>query len=108
MRIRKEGTTSVPGDRLYGVRWRNFDVSNAELSRRAREIVSKARPGTYPTRVFLLGELYETDFRKDSPGGMQSSKQYFDVSPLKFTDAQGLAAALRGKTWSELRAQSAV
>lgn len=61
-----------------------------------------------PICVFLLGQLYETEFRKDSPGGMQASKQYFDVGPFNVADVKALAEALRGKTWSEVRGQSAV
>ena len=36
-----------------------------------------------------------TDFRKDSPGGMQSSKRYFDVTALEIQDAESLAEELR-------------
>jgi hypothetical protein len=31
--------------------------------------------------------------------GMYSSKQYFDISKLKVTDAADLAAKLKDKTW---------
>ena len=90
------------------VKWRNGQGNNAEFVSRARAKLEERRPGEYPTRVFLLGPLHETDFHKDSPGGMQSSKQYFDIEPLKAPDAATLAAALHGKTWSDLRAQGVV
>jgi hypothetical protein len=37
---------------------------------------------------------------------MYNSKQYFDVGPLNVDDAEQLAYALSGKTWSEIRALS--
>jgi hypothetical protein len=89
-------------------KWIN-DAGDAEtVVRRARDIHSRRRPGEYPVRVFLLGSLVETDFRKDTSGGMQSSKQYFDVAGLTVKSPEELAAALRGKAWSQLRERGAV
>jgi hypothetical protein len=39
---------------------------------------------------------------------MYNSKQYFDVGPLKVNGAEHLARVLSGKTWSEVRALSAI
>jgi hypothetical protein len=104
-----EAVVDVEDESKAFVRWRNPSApAAAELSTRAREKVSQERPGQYPTRVFLLGELYETDFRKDSPGGMMASKQYFDISSLRVADAQALAVALRGRSWSDLRREAAL
>jgi hypothetical protein len=102
-----EAVGDLEDENKGSLRWKNVNESQTNLLARAREKLAEARPGEYPTRVFLLGQLYETDFRKDSPGGMMASKQYFDISPLKASDASALAAALRGKTWSDLRAQAA-
>jgi hypothetical protein len=51
-------------------------------------------------RVFLLGPVFATTFRKDSPGGMLGSKQYFDVSRLQPKDVEDLATELRGQVLS--------
>lgn len=60
------------------------------------------RLGEYPTRIFLLGQLYDTNFVKDTPGGMLGSKQYFDVSKFKAEDAKELSGCLKDLAWSEL------
>ena len=83
------------------VKWANVDLPGADLLQRARERVRELRPAEGPTRVFLLGQLHETDFRKDSFGGMQSSKRYFNVAPLGASDAADLAQKLIGRRWSE-------
>jgi hypothetical protein len=90
------------------VKWQNVPGSEEELKRLAEAKIEKFRPNDLPTRVFLLGPLYVTDCQKDSPGGMQTSKQYFDIGPLKVDGAEHLARALSGMTWSALRARSAV
>jgi hypothetical protein len=90
------------------LKWQNIAGSAAEFIARARVKHAQRRPDAYPTRVFLLGDLFTTDFRKDTPGGMQASKQYFDVDGLGVSSAAELAAALRGKSWSEVRAQTPV
>ena len=87
--------------RLY---WKHVDRLDQELIAVARERHELWRSGAYPTRVFVLGKMYPTEFRKDSPGGMMGSKQYFDIGMLNVEDAQALATALRGKTWSNYNA----
>jgi hypothetical protein len=85
------------------VKWRNVDRDDKTLRELARSKVKQFRTKNPndPRRVFLLAEQAETDFRKDSPGGMQSSKRYFDVSRLNATDASDLAKKLSGQVWSE-------
>jgi hypothetical protein len=82
------------------VLWRNDARSNEELRELALAKVQALRPGAYPTRVFLLGPLYKTSCRKDSPGGMYNSKRYFDVSWLGATGADDLAQKLKDVPWS--------
>jgi len=89
------------------VKWQNVFGSEDELKTLAETKIQKFRPDDFPTRVFLLGPLYDTDCPKDSPGGMQASKQYFDVGRLQVDGAEQLARALRGKTWSEILADPA-
>jgi hypothetical protein len=86
------------------LKWQNVPGSKNELETRAEAKLQNLRPDAYPTRVFLLGPLYETNCQKDSPGGMQTSKQYFDVGSLEADSAEQFAHVLSGKTWSQIRA----
>ncbi len=83
--------------------WANTDDKTSLLLSEAKNRVQQLRPGEFPTRVFLLDELFETTFSKDSPGGMLGSKQYFDISRFGAENAEQLSDYLRGKSWSELR-----
>jgi len=83
--------------------WTNTDEKTSLLLAEARNKVEQLRPGEFPMRVFLLDELFETTFSKDSRGGMLGSKRYFDISRFKAEDAEQLAYHLRGKSWSDLR-----
>ncbi len=84
------------------LRWKNVKIANAELVSRAIDKRQRLRPGKNdPLRVFLLGALHETDFRKPTKGGMQASKRYFDVERLAPTNAADLAEKLRGKSWAD-------
>jgi hypothetical protein len=98
-----EAVVDLEDETKHTVNWRNDSAEARELVSRARAVLHERRPGEYPTRVFLLGDLFDTDFRKDTPGGMLSSKQYFNVSSLNVDDAKTLAERLRGRTWTELR-----
>lgn len=90
------------------VKWQNVPRPTAELATLAEEKLQQLRPADFPTRVFLLGPLYPTDCEKDTPGGMQASKQYFDIGALSADGPEELARALSGRTWSEIRAQTGV
>lgn len=81
--------------------WNNGHKTDGELIKSAKQKVKELRPDSGPTRVFLLGRIHSTDFQKDSSGGMQSSKRYFDVAHLGAKSAAELADLLRGKQWSE-------
>jgi hypothetical protein len=80
------------------VKWQNVRASKDELRKQAEAKVQNLPPGDFPTRVFLLGSLYSTDCQKDSRGGMQNSKQYWDIGHLGVDGAESLAQALSGKT----------
>ena len=82
--------------------WKNIDGQTSDLLSEAKSKVASLRPNEYPTRIFLLDTLYDTEFVKDSPGGMLGSKQYFDISRLNAKDAASLAKILEGRNWSEL------
>jgi hypothetical protein len=81
--------------------WENIIEKPAVLLNEAKDKAATLRPGEYPTRVFLLDNLYDTDFKKDSLGGMLGSKQYFDISRSKAGSAEDLAKYLTGRQWSE-------
>jgi len=101
-----EAVVDVESDDKATIKWRNAPGTTNQFVARAQE-KARVRPEERPLRVFILGPLHETDFRKDSPGGMQSSKQYFPIASLNAKSAAELADALRGKAWSEiLRAMS--
>lgn len=85
------------------VLWRNdLSLTDADAIDLARKMVIKLRE-TFPWRVFLLGDRHPTQFIKDSPGPLQSSKTYFDLSVLKVDGAAAVAAALSEKRWSGFR-----
>jgi hypothetical protein len=103
-----EAVVDVENKGSATVKWQNVPYQKAELEALAVEKVERLRPNEFPVRIFLLGRLYSTDCRKDTPRGMQGSKQYFDVSPMKVDGAEELARALSGKTWSEIRSLVAI
>jgi len=57
----------------------------------------------YPVRVFVLGDLHDTDFKKPTPGGMFGAKKYFDIRSLQVEDAKDLADKLNGKSWGNFQ-----
>jgi hypothetical protein len=85
------------------IQWKHVEVADEDLVTRARTTRAAIRSGTESHRVFLLGDLHETDFRKPTKGGLRTSKVYFDVSDLEPVDAADLAVKLKGKTWDALR-----
>lgn len=95
-----EAVVDLWDSETYEIRWKHVQKPDEDIVFKAREAYSKYRVGSYPWRVFLLGELFETDFRKDSKGGMIGSKQYFAVSA---ETVQELAEELNGKVWSQFR-----
>lgn len=81
------------------LKWKQGDESVEALKARARQIVTERRPGDGPTRVLLLGQLFDTELRKQSPGGIRN-KQYFDVSRfLKRDSAAELAEEMARTDW---------
>jgi len=84
------------------LKWKNTEEEEKTLLNAAVDAYAKYSHPIPAAQVFLLGDLFETDFRKDSPGGMMGSKQYFDISPFNSTNEQALADDLRGREWSEV------
>ena len=82
------------------IQWNNSSEKDDELIKEAKEKVLDIDWG--PARVFLLGEPQETNFIKDSKGGMMGSKKYMDISHLEASNAEDLAKNLNNQTWSEV------
>lgn len=95
-----EAVVDLWDSETHEIRWKHVESADEEVVSRAKEAYFKYRSGSYPWRIFLLGELFETDFRKDSKGGMMGSKQYFAVSA---ETAEGVATELNGKVWSKFK-----
>ncbi len=103
-----EAVVDLEDDDKAKVKWHTAPGPDIDFIRQARsklQRIRQTRPRQYPLRVFLLGPLHDTDFRKDTPGGMFGSKRYFNVAALEAADEQELASRLRGKTWSQLQGQ---
>lgn len=81
--------------------WSNVTESKQDLIDQAASSVKQWRPEAGPTRVLLLGELFDTNFIKDSPGGIRT-KTYMEIARLNVENAQELAKVLDGKQWSEI------
>ncbi|MCT7990341.1 hypothetical protein [Laspinema olomoucense] len=95
-----EAVVDLESEETSSIKWKkNIDKPDLELVETARSRRSQIDDSWYPARVFILADLHPTDFVKASPGGMQSSKQYFDISHLNVIDAEDLARKLMGKTW---------
>jgi hypothetical protein len=69
----------VSESEAHSVVWKNNDQPKAELIKTAIERYQQAGNSFYPVRVFVLGDLSSTDFRKASSGGLFGSKKYFDI-----------------------------
>lgn len=86
--------------------WNNTaqgEISDEKLIELARQRFYNAYPDKdWIGRVFVLGPLIETDFQKDSRGGMLGSKQYFDVKKLKADSIEDLAKKLKKYDWSSI------
>ncbi|WP_222704349.1 hypothetical protein [Flaviflexus massiliensis] len=85
--------------------------ASANLKQRAMDFIEanadrRAELKDYDLQVFVLSEVEETDFRKDTPGGMFGSKQYFRDIPTEVSNAKELANFLRGREWSKWNLQS--
>jgi HNH endonuclease len=95
-----QAVVDLESPKRAGIRWKSVKEKDNQLINRARQKHNTWRPSDYPTRVFLLGHLHPTNFIKDTPEGMRSSKRYFGVRHLKITDAKELAHKLTDQKWS--------
>lgn len=85
------------------VSWNNTDETGKSLIAEGAGKLKVLGCVTGSVRVFLLGERFSTNFLKDTKGGMQQSKLYFDVSELNADNAGELANLLIDRNWSSLK-----
>ena len=89
------------------IKWNNSNEKASELEIQAKEKIQNwdyriNENKSVPLQVFLLGNRYETNFIKDSSGGMQQSKKYFWDIALDCDNSEKLANKLMNKNWSEI------
>ncbi len=97
-----EAVVKVFPDETTQFEWITGGGREQDYQQKALTYALNLRPRTdLPVKVFILGILQETDFKKDTRGSMQGSKQYIDVSKLNVDSAGFLAMKLRGKTWAD-------
>ncbi len=86
------------------VKWKNVDSTDFEIIEAAltklRDKIDRGKLQRGPRRMFLLAELFNTNFKKDSEGGMFGTKTYFNISSLNVDGAADLASKLNGVEWS--------
>ncbi|EMJ85439.1 hypothetical protein [Leptospira meyeri] len=83
------------------IKWINNHEKVENLKELALAKANFYRQSELPVRVFILDKLFECNFVKDSPGGIQYSKTYFDISKLNFSNTDELAKELSSKKWSD-------
>ncbi|HBR57661.1 MAG TPA: hypothetical protein DEA22_09355 [Blastocatellia bacterium] len=98
---RIEAVVDVHSKDKADIYWTTGNENNEAYINRAKEKALLLRPGDLPIRVFLLKDLHQTDFIKDSPGGMFGSKLYLNVEDLRVSNSEDLAKKLFGRKWSE-------
>ncbi|MGB3491167.1 MAG: hypothetical protein WBA57_00455 [Elainellaceae cyanobacterium] len=79
--------------------WKNIDRTDNELEKIALDRYKEAGGTHYPTRIFILGDLFPTNFKKTTSGGMFGNKIYFDIEKLQVNSAEELAKKLQDKSW---------
>ncbi len=89
------------GEDEINIKWKNTEIKDSEIISLSKEKLSRFRPDDFPTRVFLLGKLYDTNFKKDTSGGMMGSKIYFNIASVNPIDAKDLAEKLENRNWTE-------
>lgn len=98
-----EAVVDVESKDSAKIKWKNVATKDADIEKIALTKIKLRHSSDYPKRIFLLGELFDTKFIKDSKGGMLPSKRYFDVGSLKVSSSKELAERLSGKLWAMLK-----
>jgi hypothetical protein len=90
------------------VKWKNRKIKNDELIKIAKSKIEKSdyrkrENESVPLQVFLLRGGEETNFYKDSSGGMQQSKLYFWDIAKEVESSKELAKKLNDERWEDYR-----
>ncbi|MCB9266515.1 MAG: hypothetical protein H6558_15935 [Lewinellaceae bacterium] len=90
------------------VKWKNRKIKDEELIRLAKTKIQKwdyriRENEGIPIQVFLLRGGEETNFFKESSGGMQQSKLYFWEIAKGIHSSSELATTLRGRRWEDFK-----
>ncbi len=96
-----EAVIDVFSENECRVYWITTNQNTEDYFNRAKEKAIELRPDGLPVRIFLLKDLYSTNFIKDSKGGMQAAKMYLNVEDLNVKNAKELAELLNDRNWSE-------
>lgn len=90
------------------VKWKNRNIKNEELISLAKSKIEKwdyriRENKSVPLQVFLLRDGVETNFFKDSSGGMIQSKKYFWDIAKEVKSSKELAKQLKDEKWEDYR-----
>ena len=77
------------------------NLDRDDLRRLARSQIDSRWEGEYPIQTYIMGEPYDTDFRKNTQRGMFSNNRIFDISDIEYQSVEDLAATLCVKVWSD-------
>lgn len=88
------------------IKWKNKNIEDEILIEQARQKLQKWQwrideNKSVPLQVFLLDNRQETNFVKETSGGMLQSKKYFWDIATDCKNSQELAEKLRDKNWGE-------
>lgn len=88
------------------IKWRNNNIKNENLIEQAKQKLQNWQwrideNKSVPLQVFLLENRQETNFIKETSGGMLQSKKYFWDIAIDCKNSQELAEKLRNKNWGD-------
>lgn len=88
------------------IKWKNKDIKDETLIEQARQKLQNWQwrideNKSVPLQVFLLDNKQETNFVKETSGGMLQSKKYFWDIATDCKNSQELAEKLRDKNWGD-------
>lgn len=88
------------------IKWRNKEIKKETLIEQARQKLQNWQwrideNKSVPLQVFLLDNRQETNFLKETSGGMLQSKKYFWDIAIDCKNSQELAEKLRDKDWGD-------
>lgn len=88
------------------IKWRNKNIKNEILIEQAKQKLQNWQwrideNKSVPLQVFLLENRQETNFIKETSGGMLQSKKYFWDIATDCKNSQELAEKLRDKNWGD-------